>query len=179
MGRFYQIFIPLLSLFLVRVDLTDLFPLHIKVEVVKIHDGDTVLVRHGSYEWKLRFSKIDSPELGQRFRNSRLSAGEFSKNCLKRLIDKEKTLVLKIENRDQYGRVLGDLNDLSLKLIREGCTTLYPHAVFSSVGEKHVYLKALKKAKASKRGLWKYSGFEQPKIWRKINKQYGYRQSRQ
>ena len=75
MGAFYQILLPLLSLFLVRVDLTDLFPLHIEVQLHKIYDGDTVLVGHGTYSWKVRFSKIDSPEKNQNFLGSRASAG--------------------------------------------------------------------------------------------------------
>lgn len=170
MGRPYQILMPLLSLFLVRVDLTDLFPMKIPVKVLKVYDGDTVLVRHGSLEMKVRFSKIDSPEKKQPFFNSREDAGAYSKRCLEKIIKKESIQILKIEKEDIYGRILGDFEGLSFKLIQNGCTTLYPHAVFESRKEKMKYLLALKKAKASRRGLWQYGGFRQPKLWRKISK---------
>lgn len=174
MGRPYQILMPLLSLFLVRVDLTDLFPLKIPVKVLKVYDGDTVLVGHGSLQMKVRFAKIDSPEKGQPFFGSNMDAGAYSKKCLEKIIKRD--LILSIDKEDIYGRILGDLDGLSLKLIKNGCTTLYPHATFSSRAEKREFLSALKKAKASRRGLWQYGGFRQPKLWRKISKRNVVRQ---
>jgi endonuclease YncB( thermonuclease family) len=170
MGRTYQILIPLLSLFLNRVDLTDLYSLKLPVELIELYDGDTVLVKSGPYKFKVRLSKIDSPEKGQRFFGSNLDAGLLAKKCFEKLINKEQRLILKIEKWDIYGRVLGDLNELSFRSIQNGCTTLYPYAEFDSKREKFQYLKSLKIAKASRRGLWQYGGFLQPKIWRKISK---------
>jgi endonuclease YncB( thermonuclease family) len=166
----YQILMPLLSLFIVRVDLTDLLPLKLNVHLVKIFDGDTVLVRHGSSVFKLRFAKIDSPEMGQRFISSAVDAGDYSKQCLKKILEKEKVLIVSFEKKDIFGRVLGDINNISFKLVEAGCTTLYPGAVFSSVQEKYLFVKALKKAKARRAGLWQYGGFMTPKVWRKTNK---------
>lgn len=84
MRRPYQILMPLLSLFLVRVDLTDLFPLTVPVKVLKVYDGDTILVSHGSYQMKIRLSRIDSPEKGQPFMNGAGDAGAYSGHCLKK-----------------------------------------------------------------------------------------------
>ena len=170
MGRTYQILIPLLSLFLNRVDLTDLYPLKLPVELIEIYDGDTVLVKTGNYKFKVRLSKIDSPEKGQRFLGENKDAGAFAKVCFQKLLLKEGGVILKIEKWDIYGRVLGDVNELSFKSIQAGCSTLYPYAEFDSKREKFQYLKALKIAKASRRGLWQYGGFLQPKIWRKLSK---------
>lgn len=170
MGRPYQILIPLLSLFLVRVDLTDLHPLRIPVKLLKVYDGDTLLLAHQHYRFKLRFSKIDSPELKQPFNGSTKSAGMYSKNCLLTVLKDEPILHLWLEGFDVYGRMLGDVNELSFKLIEKGCTTLYPYAKFSSKHEKFTYLRALKKAKAQRVGLWQYGGFVQPKLWRKLSK---------
>jgi micrococcal nuclease len=179
MGRIYQILIPLLSLFLNRVDLTDLSSLNLPVKLLRIYDGDTVLVKSGNYKFKLRLSKIDSPEKGQRFFGSTRDAGLVAKKCFQKLLQKEERLILKIEKWDMYGRVLGDINELSFKSIQEGCSTLYPFAEFDSKREKFRYLKALKIAKASRRGLWQYGGFLQPKIWRKFSKRNVVRQSHQ
>lgn len=173
MRPFYQILMPLLSLFLVRVDLTDLFPLSMNVELIKIYDGDTVRVRHGSYEMTLRLARIDSPEKLQ------IPHGPYSKLCLEKLLKKEKKLTLQLEGFDMYRRMLGDLNNLSLRMVEEGCTTLYPYAKFDSKSEKTTYLVALKKAKARKSGLWKYDGFLKPKNFRSISKRGGHRRYRQ
>jgi endonuclease YncB( thermonuclease family) len=174
----YQILLPLLGLILVRVDLTDLFPLFIPVEVLKIYDGDTLLVGHGSYQMKLRLGKIDSPEKGQPSIGEARDAGALSRDCLMREIEKIKHHVMKVEKEDIYGRVLGDIDNLSLVLIEKGCTTLYPYAQFDSRQEKTIFLNALKMAKASRRGLWQYGGFRQPKLWRKASKRIARRQWR-
>ncbi len=175
MRRPYQILMPLLGLFLVRVDLTDLFPMKLQVKVLKIYDGDTILVSHGSFISKVRFSLIDSPEKKQPFLKEGGDAGKVSTACLKRLLTDE-IHELKIIKQDIYGRILGDIDDISFRSIKEGCATLYPHATFESQKEKFRYLRALKKAKAAKRGLWNKSGFLQPKKWRKISKRVSRRQ---
>jgi endonuclease YncB( thermonuclease family) len=159
-----------LSLFLNRVDLTDLYSLKLPVKLLRVYDGDTVLLKSRNYKFKLRLSKIDSPEKGQRFFGSTRDAGLEAKKCFQKLLQKEERLILKIEKWDMYGRVLGDINELSFKSIKEGCSTLYPYAEFSSKREKFRYLKALKIAKASRRGLRQYGGYLQPKIWRKLSK---------
>lgn len=171
MKRPYQILWPLLSLFLVRVDLTDLWPLDLPVQILNVYDGDTVLVRYGRNELKVRFAKIDAPELGQTFINEKGDAGDLSRRCLRRILNKKKSWILRPEKNDIYGRILGDLEEVSLELIVRGCASLYPHAQFSSRQEKHFYLKALKRAKYHRVGIWHSSGIRQPKLWRKTKKQ--------
>ena len=171
MGLHYQILLPMLSLFLVRVDLTDLYPLRVPVKVLKIYDGDTLLVRYGKQDLKVRVVKIDSPEMGQPFFGSSQDAGLYSRNCLLKFLNMNSFHVLTIEKRDVYGRVLGDLDGLSLKLIQKGCTTLYPYASFRSRKEKLNYVVSLNQAKSKRIGIWRHGGFRQPKLWRKFNKQ--------
>jgi endonuclease YncB( thermonuclease family) len=168
MGRHYQILIPLLSIFLVRVDLTDLFPLKLGVKILKVYDGDTVLVGRGSYQWKVRLSRIDAPELNQPFLGSLGSAGLLSRNCLVNMLGDEAQL--RFEKMDMYGRILGDLDQVTLKMIKEGCASLYPYAEFTHQQEKYTYINALKLAKTRRRGLWKYGGIMQPKKWRSLKK---------
>lgn len=168
MRRTYQILLPLLSLFLTRVDLTDLYPITMNVDILKVYDGDTLLIKNGSFEQKVRLSRIDAPEKGQPFLTGRGDAGEFSQRCLKSLLTKSS--LLEIHGIDIYGRILGDINQLSLKLIQRGCTPLYPHARFHSVAEKFLYLRELEKAKRKKLGLWAKGGILQPKLYRKISK---------
>ncbi len=170
MGRPYQILLPLFSLFLVRVDLTDLSPISLTARITKVYDGDTVLVQSGFLRSKVRFSRIDAPEKGQPFLGGSGSAGEFSKRCLERLLPKSGSVTLKIQGHDIYGRILGEIDSISFKLVEDGCTCLYPHAKFESQQEKYLYLRALMKAKRLKKGLWALGGVEQPKAWRRKNK---------
>jgi len=176
MGRPYQILLPLLSLFLVRVDLTDLFPMRMEVKVLKVYDGDTILVRHGSYQMRIRLLKIDAPELGQKYLIHSGDAGEYSSQCLKKNLKVHTTQTLIVYKMDMYRRILGEIEGLSLKLIQQGCASLYPYAEFDSKKEKSQYLTALKKAKAQKVGLWKYGGHKRPDIFRKFKKRTAHRQ---
>ncbi len=168
MGNHYQILLPLLSLFFCRVDLTDLIPLRYEVEIKEILDGDTLVVKKGSYTWKVRLSKIDAPELGQAFLSGG-DAGKKSTECLRRTLKKHH-LILEIEHFDMYRRILGDMGELTLDLVESGCAPLYPYSRFKSRKEKGVFLRALKKARHLRKGLWAHGGFRRPNLWRKTSK---------
>lgn len=167
----YQILLPMLSLFWVRVDLTDLFPLKLRVQIIDIRDGDTLTVRSGQKTMQVRLSKIDAPELKQSFHQSNKNAGIFSRDCLRRITPEEG--ILSIEGTDIYHRILGDLDGINFRIVEEGCAGLYPHANFDSVREKWRYLRALNSAKKKRRGVWAHGGYLVPKKWRKISKRTG------
>ena len=173
----YQFLLPLLSLFWVRVDLTDLVRLDLAVHIIDIRDGDTLTVTHGKRTMKVRLSKIDAPELQQKFHQSYKNAGIVSRDCLRRITPK--TAVLSIEGFDVYHRILGDVEGLNLRAVKNGCTGLYPHAIFASVTEKMIYLRALRTARKERRGVWAFRGYQLPKKWRKISKRGGHRQLHQ
>jgi endonuclease YncB( thermonuclease family) len=166
MKRIYQILLPLLSLFLVRVELTDLFPLTLDVPLLRMIDADTMLVKYGNTKEKLRLSRIDAPEKGQPFLDGKGDAGKKAMECAKPFL-RQKNYQLRVEKRDIYGRLLGDLGDLSFKLVEAGCVGLYPHAIFTSQSEKLKYIRALQRARHQGLGVWKFGGYLQPKIWRK------------
>lgn len=171
----YQILIPLLSLFLVRVDLTDLKPLEIPVTLVKILDGDTVVVQSGMGELKVRLEKVDAPEKNQKFSTIPMSAGEISLKCLEKALKKIPELQLSIHQLDIYGRILGDFRDLNFRLIEEGCSGPYPHAQFETYAEKHRYLRSYMKARRERAGVWKFGGYQLPKNWRRSSKRTAHR----
>ena len=177
MKSLYQILMPLLSLFLVRVELTDLFPLTKTVTLIRMIDADTYLVKYGNTLEKVRLSKIDAPEKGQPFLDGKGNAAKISMECAQ-LLFKKKTYELKFEKRDLYGRILGDLDEISFALVERGCVSLYPHAVFKSRSEKDKYRRALMKARHEHKGVWKLGGYLQPKKWRKISKQISHRPKR-
>jgi endonuclease YncB( thermonuclease family) len=163
----YQILLPLLSLLLVRVDLTDLFPLSMEVKVAQVLDGDTLELSSGNYRMRLRLSRIDAPEMDQAYLSGRESAGEYSKGCLKRLLKKQGTL--RLEGFDQYQRMLGDFDQVNLQMIQLGCAVIYPFARFSSKAEKGRFLRAQNLAKLEGKGIWE-KGILSPRKWRKLSK---------
>lgn len=175
MGHPYQYLIPLLSLFWVRVDLTDLWSLNISVHIIDIRDGDTLTASSGHRTFKVRLSKIDAPELDQPFHGSRKNAGLASRDCLRRMTPEK--AVLSVEGFDVYHRILGDVEGLNLRAVENGCTGLYPHAHFSSVREKSIYLRALSSARKKRRGVWAFKGYLLPKKWRRLSKPNAHQRS--
>ena len=172
----YQILLPLLSLFWVRVDLTDLFPLKIPVEIVDIRDGDTMAVRTGNRVLRVRLSRIDAPELHQKYSAIDRDAGIDARDCVRKLAIKLATL--SIEGFDLYHRILGNVDDINFLAVKNGCSGLYPHARFDSVREKMEFLRALLKARELRLGVWKFGGYQTPKVWRKISKRSGHQRWR-
>lgn len=170
----YQILFPLFSLFLCRVDLTDLVPLHLPIKIEQVLDGDTLLVSHGSYSFKVRLSKIDAPEMGQPFMKGG-DAGKRSKQCLKNLLKNRSDFTLKMERHDIYGRILGDVGELNHLLVANGCSGLYPHAQFESRQEKMLFVRTMESAKRRRVGLWASGGYRQPKLWRRTSKRSAHR----
>jgi len=173
MRRPYQILMPLLSLFLVRVDLTDVWPLIVEVHSPQFTDADTIIVRRNAWKFNVRIAGIDAPEKGQPFANSSMNAGKVALECAKRVLSRQKGLNLKIFKQDLYGRYLGDLDGLALKLIRKGCASLYPFGEFESFSDKWEFLRAQTQSRRLKLGLWKWGGYRQPKIWRSSRRSAG------
>jgi endonuclease YncB( thermonuclease family) len=146
-----------------------------QINLLKVYDGDTLLVEKGNFTYKVRLSRIDAPELGQPFLLANRDAGDYSRQCLKRVAKKSGTLI--IYGFDIYGRILGDVDDLSLKMVQQGCAPLYPYAGFRSKAEKFHFIRQLQMAKRKKKGLWSLGGIMQPKLYRKQTKKFSKRVS--
>ena len=123
------------------------------VQVVRIHDGDTLTISSGE---KVRFLQIDTPEI-----SPAECYGAEARKVLVDIIGKS-SITLESDSvsddKDQFGRILryvmvGKVN-INLKLVEIGAATPYFYK-----GEKGKYsaqlLKAAQNAKAKKIGLWK------------------------
>jgi micrococcal nuclease len=102
-------------------------------EVVRVTDGDTIVVRSGGREERIRFCGIDAPEADQ-------PMGDQATAYLQRLIDEADGIVLVSEtDRDRYGRMVGEVfmvNPESEKFLQEelllaGLAYVYPQYVGS------------------------------------------------
>jgi len=129
-----------------------------RIKVTKVIDGDTVVLATGQH---LRYIGIDAPETWVRKR------GEFVYDP--QLFGPEATLFNKdlvegryvrvefdVEKKDRYGRLLGYcfVDDLLIneKMIKEGYAVLYTFP--PNVRYVDLFVKAQKKARKNKRGLW-------------------------
>ena len=93
---------------------------------LKIVDGDTIhLDGH-----KIRFSGIDTPEINQKCKKDEIDipCGEIAKELLIKKIGNAVPICI-LEDKDQYGRILGECyigeESLSSYLVREGFAFAY------------------------------------------------------
>ncbi|MCB5223868.1 MAG: thermonuclease family protein [Candidatus Cloacimonadaceae bacterium] len=131
----------------------------LKGRVVKVQDGDTITLLVGSTQHKIRLQGIDCPEKGQPFGTV---STKFTSDSVF-----GKTVTVEWEEKDRYGRVLGDViydgkKSLSEELVKAGLAWHYKQY------SKDPVLAALEiKARTTKKGLWADKNPIPPWEWRK------------
>lgn len=142
-------------------------------KVVRVIDGDTIIVDYNGNEERIRLIGVDSPESVHPEAAKNVPQGELaSKFTKQQLENKEVVLEFDIQERDQYGRLLAYVwlgNAMFNKtLLQEG------HAVVSTFppNVKYVdeFIKDQALARDSKKGVW---GMETPIIIDKTKKLVG------
>ena len=134
-----------------------------KVRVIRVIDGDTIVVLSNNHPVKVRLKDIDAPEMGQPY-------GKKSKKALSKKIFKV-WLDLDNKGKDHYGRTLGTLyrdgEDINLYMVKNGHAWVYRHYTNDSG-----YLKAEEIARLQRLGIWKLPKSQQtaPWEWRKHEK---------
>ena len=114
-------------------------------KVIAISDGDTLTVLIDKTPYKIRLSEIDTPEKRQPY-------GKKAKQALSDLVF-GKTISVKVETTDRYGRTvgriyLGDL-DVNAEMVRNGHAWVYQ----KYAKDKNLYqLEVI--AKENEVGLW-------------------------
>jgi len=111
-----------------------------------IPDGDTIFIEGGKYDGKrIRLKGIDAPERTQAFSRK-------SQKVLEAKI-KGKTLKVIVNEIDKYNRFLGtiylDERNINREMVLEGWAWAYTYK-----GITEFYEDEMKKARASKQGLW-------------------------
>jgi micrococcal nuclease len=126
-------------------------------EITYFYDGDTVKIKNGSYEYKLRLTDIDAPERNQTYgKKSRRALMDFCKNA---------EVKVYISGTDKYQRRLGKLHcnnvDASGFMVKNG------HAWFNRRYSMDYMLALLEdEARENKRGLWQNQHPTPPWVWR-------------
>lgn len=129
-------------------------------KVVHIADGDTLTVLDNEkVQHKIRLHGIDAPEKAQAF-------GTKAKEALAEKVH-EKTVRIVWKEKDQYGRIVGDIHlgdrNINLEMVREGWAWWYrtyaPKSKALEVAEAE--------ARKEHRGLWHDNNPEPPWEYRK------------
>ncbi len=128
------------------------------LDITYFYDGDTVKIKDGSYEYKLRLTDIDAPERNQEYgKKSRRALMQFCKNA---------SVNVYISGIDKYHRNLGKLHcnklDASEFMVKNG------HAWFNRKYSMDYMLALLEdEAHKNKLGLWQAEQQTPPWVWRK------------
>lgn len=127
--------------------------------VVYVSDGDTLLLRTpaGEKEW-IRLAEIDAPEKDQ-------PSGLEAKEALMQRVN-GRNLEVDYENRDGYGRLIGNIHhdgyNLNAEMVRSGLAWVYRRYSVSPE-----LLRFEQEAKAQRIGLWAKLNPVTPWEWRK------------
>lgn len=128
------------------------------LSIAYFYDGDTVKIKDGTREYKLRITDIDAPERNQTY-------GKKSRRALMQLC-KNASVNVYISGIDKYQRSLGKLHcngqDVSVWMLENG------HAWFNrGYSTDYTLDLAEQRARQHKRGLWKAQRPTPPWVWRK------------
>lgn len=125
--------------------------LRLEGTIVHVADGDTVTLRVGTRQEKVRLLGIDAPEKAQ------VPWGPRATAFLVKLVDGKAARVdTDVQERDRYGRLLGYLHSggtfVNLELVRQGHAMLYTSP--PNVAHSAEFVAAQKQARTAKRNLW-------------------------
>ncbi len=136
-----------------------------RVKVVRVVDGDTIVVRYKNKNRKLRFWGVDTPEYHQ----------AYSKVAKRFTTDLVKDSIITVETKywDDYGRMvsivtLRDNRILNEELIKSGLAWVHIYYCNESICDKWYQYEAI--AKNKKRGLWHDRNPTPPWVWKRKKK---------
>lgn len=126
-------------------------------EVVRVVDGDTILVRLGERIEKVRYIGIDTPEVDGRAGGPEPGAAEAAALNRALVEGRRVRLELDVQERDRYGRLLayvwiGDLM-VNAELVRRGYARVM--TVPPNVRYQALFLRLQRDARGAGRGLWR------------------------
>lgn len=121
------------------------------VSVVRIKDGDGLVVNKNGKEIEVRLACIDAPELRQAW-------GQESTEKLKQLLPPGQKVELRETGKDRYNRTVAELflngQSVNLRMVQGGDAVVYPEYLTNCESTKNLYLQAEGYAKIQKLGFW-------------------------
>ena len=125
--------------------------------VVRVVDGDTILVRIGARVERVRYIGVNTPELHHPHRGEEPGGREAAGVNRDLAANRRVRLELDVQTRDRYGRLLayvwvGDLM-VNAELVRLGYAQVM--TVPPNVRHQALFLKLQRDAREAGRGLWR------------------------
>jgi micrococcal nuclease len=121
------------------------------VSVVRIKDGDGLVVNKNGKEIEVRLACIDAPEPRQPW-------GQESTEKLKQLLPPGQKVELRETGKDRYNRTVAELflngQSVNLRMVQDGDAVVYPEYLNNCESTKNQYLQAEGYAKIQKLGFW-------------------------
>ena len=145
--------------------ISDAFGYEYQALVIKVIDGDTIVVNHNNDRRRIRLLYIDAPEIGQVY-------GKDSKVFLKNMLS-NKIITINAIKKDKYNRELSEIYlyfngnpvFVNAKMIKSGNAWVY------KMNRKNEYLINLENfARTHKSGLWSKNTAIEPWVFRKTKK---------
>jgi len=138
------------------------FGAELRVVVVRVTDGGTIVVKVGADQHKIRLSGVDAPELAQEF-------GKQLRANLAGLVD-GKQVVIVWPKRDGYGRLLGAVllgsMNINLEQMKAGCAWYFKrYAAGVPEIERVQYEAAEAESREAKHVLWQQQQAMPPLEW--------------
>lgn len=157
---------PIKRILVLAISLLNISNAYAETHLLRVLDGDTVIIQEDSRNYHLRLLDIDAPELKQAY-------GKKAKRALIQLCQPKQssatinvTIKVTLQGVDKYGRDLGHLfcngEDVSMALVAQGMAWFnhpYSHRIDLQDLENH--------ARENELGLWRQRNPSPPWQWRK------------
>ena len=145
-------------------------------EVVRVVDGDTVILNIDGQRTRVRLIGIDTPESVAEDKSRNVKEGKIASEYTKNLLENKKVrLEFDDEKKDVYERKLGyvflDDEFINEKLLKEGMAKLYTKTTNKKYSER--LRKAEQYARKNKKGFWKDFYVNDPNLYIKYTDSKG------
>lgn len=140
-------------------------------KVVKVYDGDSILVQGLDLTLKIRMVGIDAPETGGRYKPGQPYSRKSHQYLSRQIANRSVTL--KTYGLGGYNRILAEVfaggTNINLKMVEMGLAEMYQGSL-----PKHFdaapYLATQERAKKNRVGMWTQGArYKSPRQWRKEN----------
>ncbi len=135
-------------------------------QVIRVVDGDSLIVKLNGLPQQIRLACIDAPEIGQ------FPHGRLAMNAFRGLLPADSAVTIYPIKKDRYGRTIGHVStpggvDVAEELVRRGLAFVYTRYLSDCDGPNLLLLES--QARDSKTGIWSEAkqGITRPWIYRR------------
>ena len=135
-------------------------------QVIRVVDGDSLIVRLNGIPQQIRLACVDAPEIGQ------YPYGRLAMNAFRGLIPADSAVTVYPIKKDRYGRTVSHVStpggvDVAGELVRKGLVFVYTRYLLDCDGPNLLLLES--QARDFKQGIWSEGkqGITRPWIYRR------------